>query len=59
MNQLHKAFWRDPVFLVAMGAALLYWGLLFVISTPVTHLAWPLSEPLRFLYPALLYPVIE
>jgi len=59
MIQPHKPFWCDPVFLVAMGAALLYWGLLWVFSSPTTHLAWPLNDPLRFLYPALLYPVVE
>jgi membrane protease YdiL (CAAX protease family) len=59
MSHLHRPFWRDPVFLVATGAALLYWGLMFVISTPETDLAWPLREPMRFIYPALLYPVIE
>ena len=59
MNQQHKAFWFDPVFLTAMGAALLFWGLLFAISSPAIDLAWPLREPLRFIYPALLYPIIE
>ncbi len=59
MSQPHKPFWRDPVFLVAAGAALFYWGLLWVFSSPATHLAWPLNDPLRFLYPALLYPVVE
>jgi len=59
MSHLHRTFWRDPVFLFATGAALLYWGLLFVISRPETDLAWPLREPWRFFYPALLYPVIE
>ena len=59
MNQLHKPFWCDPVFLVAMGAALLFWVLLFAISGPAIDPAWPLREPLRFIYPALLYPIIE
>jgi len=59
MNPPHRDFWRDPVFLAAVGAALLYWGLLFVISTPASDLAWPLREPMRFIYPALLYPIIE
>lgn len=59
MNPPHRAFWRDPVFLAALGVALLYWGLLYVISTPATDLAWPLREPMHFIYPALLYPIIE
>lgn len=59
MNPTHRTFWRDPVFLAAIMAALIYWGLMSVISTPATDLAWPLREPLRFLYPALLYPVAE
>ncbi len=59
MNPPHRTFWRDPVFLAAIGAALLYWGLLLATSTPATDLAWPLREPMRFIYPALLYPVVE
>ena len=59
MNQPYKAFWFDPLFLAAMGAALIFWGLLFAISSPAVDLAWPFREPLRFVYPALLYPVIE
>ena len=59
MNQQRKAFWFDPVFLAATGAALIFWGLLFVISSPEVNLAWPLREPLRFIYPAMLYPIIE
>ena len=59
MDHLHKKFWRDPVFLAATGAALLYWGLLFATFPHTIDLAWPLREPLRFIYPALLYPVVE
>ncbi|VAW72724.1 hypothetical protein MNBD_GAMMA15-1881 [hydrothermal vent metagenome] len=59
MNPPYRNFGRDPVFLAAIGAALLYWGVLFVVSKPEIDLAWPLREPLRFLYPALLYPIIE
>ncbi len=59
MNPAYRDFWRDPVFLAAIGAALVYWGLLFVITSPEADLAWPLREPIRFIYPALLYPIIE
>jgi len=38
---------------------LLYWGLLLATSTPAIDPGWPLREPMRFVYPALLYPVVE
>ena len=53
-------YWaRDPLFYLAIAAALLYWLGLFAYSSPRPDLGWPLRETLRFLYPALLYPIIE
>lgn len=52
-------FWSDPLFFAAIGAALLYWAALYLATAPSPDPAWPLREPLRFLYPALLYPVVE
>ncbi len=59
MHARSRTFWRDPVFLAAVAAAFLYWGLLAITSSTTTDPAWPLREPAQFLYPALLYPVIE
>ncbi|MDT8387260.1 MAG: JDVT-CTERM system glutamic-type intramembrane protease [Thiogranum sp.] len=50
---------RDPLFLVALAAALVYWLGLAAFNAPQPDLGWPLREPLRFLYPALLYPIVE
>lgn len=52
-------WWQDPLFFAAIAAAVMYWLGLFALEAPRPDLAWPLREPLRFLYPALLYPIIE
>jgi membrane protease YdiL (CAAX protease family) len=52
-------FWGDPLFVAAVAAALLYWLLLYLTAPVPPDPGWPLREPLRFLYPALLYPVVE
>jgi uncharacterized protein len=59
MSTTPARFWRDPLFFAAAGAALLYWLTLWTLRSPQPDLAWPLQTPLRFLYPALLYPVVE
>jgi len=59
MNTLQPRFWRDTLFYAAIGAALVYWLGLYVVTRPQTALDWPLDAPLLFLYPALLYPVAE
>jgi len=59
MNGQAPSYWKDPLFFAAIGAALLYWALLFITTQPQPDPGWPLREPLRFLYPALFYPVIE
>ncbi|MCO6412667.1 MAG: JDVT-CTERM system CAAX-type protease [Thiogranum sp.] len=52
-------FWHDPLFFAAIAAALLYWMGLSLTTPAGSDLAWPLRAPLAFLYPALLYPVVE
>jgi membrane protease YdiL (CAAX protease family) len=59
MNKTVTHYWRDPLFFAAMAAALLYWLSLYLLTRPEVDAAWPLREPLRFLYPALLYPIVE
>ncbi len=59
VNAAQARYWKDPLFFAALGAALLYWGVLYLLVRPAPDPAWPLREPLRFLYPALLYPVVE
>jgi membrane protease YdiL (CAAX protease family) len=52
-------FWGDPLFFAAAAAALVYWLVLWLITRATPDLGWPLRAPLAFLYPALLYPVVE
>jgi len=59
MNKIEARYWRDPLFFAAMAAALLYWLALYLITQPEVDAGWPLREPLLFLYPALLYPIVE
>lgn len=59
MNTAPARYWKDPLFMAAISAALLYWGILYLLTQPTPDPGWPLREPLRFIYPALLYPVIE
>lgn len=59
MNAPQPRYWRDPLFYAALVAALVYWSLLFMLVGPRPELTWPLREPVVFLYPALLYPVLE
>ncbi len=50
---------RDWTFHAALLAALLFWGLLYALTTPAIHWDWPLRAPWMFLWPALFYPVLE
>ncbi len=59
MGDKKSRYWQDPLFYVAIGVALLYWGVLYAVTQPEPDPAWPLRDPLRFVYPALLYPIIE
>jgi membrane protease YdiL (CAAX protease family) len=59
MIKFQARYWQDPLFFAAVAAALLYWLALYLITQPDVDAGWPLREPLRFLYPALLYPIVE
>ena len=59
MNTSEARYWRDPLFFAALAAALLYWLALYLITRPEVDAGWPFRQPLHFLYPALLYPVVE
>jgi membrane protease YdiL (CAAX protease family) len=59
MTALRPRFWRDTLFYAAAGAALVYWLILWRMTSVDPDPTWPLRAPLRFLYPALLYPVVE
>ena len=50
---------RDPLFFLALLAGPACWLVLYFILQPVVHWSWPLSEPWRYLLPALFYPVVE
>ena len=50
---------RDRQLGVAFGAAPFFWFLLFWYQSQMPNLSWPLLEPVRFLLPALVYPVLE
>ena len=45
--------------MLAIVAALAYWLVLYLTVQPLLQPGWPWREPLLFLYPALLYPVVE
>ena len=54
-----KKWWLDPHFLLALLAAGIYWFGLYVMTQPEPDWFWPLRTPLHFLFPALVYPVLE
>ena len=51
--------WRDSLFWTAVAAALPFWGALVLITEAQPHWGWPADAPLPFLFPALVYPVLE
>lgn len=59
MDAKKSRYWKDPLFFAAIGTAVIYWGALYAITQPTPDPGWPLRDPLRFIYPALLYPIIE
>ncbi|MEE9342064.1 MAG: JDVT-CTERM system glutamic-type intramembrane protease [Gammaproteobacteria bacterium] len=55
-----KQTWQpDTQFFIASLAAVIYWITLYQIVQPATNLAWPLSEPIAFLLPCFIYPIVE
>ena len=59
MIEQQPRFWRDRLYYATLAAALVYWLALYLIMQQAPDFGWPLREPARFLYPALLYPVVE
>lgn len=54
-----KNWWLDPHFLIAVLAAGVYWSGLYLVTRPDPDWFWPFHTPMAFLYPALIYPVVE
>ncbi len=59
MKQLLISLIKDKLYWLALGAASIFWLLLFYQTSYIPNLAWPLASPLRFLTLVLLYPVLE
>ena len=59
MHTTRPNFWRDALFYAALAGALLVWLCMYLLFQPTPDPGWPLREPLIFLYPALLYPIVE
>ncbi len=59
MHATRPNFWHDTLFYAALAGALLVWLGMYLLLQPEPVPGWPLREPIRFLYPALLYPVVE
>ncbi len=49
----------DRALVGALVAGPLFWVFLFLIGGSAPHLAWPLQAPVRFLLPALAFPLLE
>lgn len=50
---------RDWQFWAALVAAPIFWALLYGLGSAPVDAVWPLAQPVRFLLPALIYPVLE
>lgn len=59
MIEQQPRFWRDSLYYAAVLAAPLYWLTLYLATQRHPDFGWPLREPVRYLYPALVYPAIE
>jgi membrane protease YdiL (CAAX protease family) len=59
MQPRQPRYWQDTLFHASIAAGIAYWVALFLIVRPQPEFDWPLRAPLAFLYPALLYPVVE
>ena len=59
VNNQTTALHKDPAFHLAIAGALIFWLLLYLYFQPPTDLSWPLRDPLAYLYPVLLFPIIE
>lgn len=54
-----QPFWRDPLFYLALAAAMIFWFFLYLLTQPDVNLRWAFDQPSRFLFAVLLYPVAE
>lgn len=52
-------WWLDPHFLIAVLAAGIFWAGLYFMTVPDPDWFWPFQAPAAFLYPALIYPLVE
>lgn len=61
MSPTHAAgrAFRDPLFLVALAAGPVAWGILAIFLPVTTDLGWPATRPWFFLSVVLVYPVLE
>lgn len=59
MKHPAQRWWLDPLLWLALLAACVYWMLLYVVMRPGIDPGWPLDAPRAFIYPALVYPVLE
>jgi membrane protease YdiL (CAAX protease family) len=59
MKSTSRHWSLDPRFLFALLAACVFWVILVAVTGQHPQPAWPIDAPLVFLYPALVYPVIE
>lgn len=55
----NKRWWLEARFVLALLAACIYWLGLYVMTQPEPDWFWPLRTPMIFLFPALIYPVLE
>jgi membrane protease YdiL (CAAX protease family) len=53
------SWWQDTHLLLAFLLACGYWIILAWLQSPETQWLWPLSKPLEFLLPVLIYPILE
>jgi membrane protease YdiL (CAAX protease family) len=54
-----RKFWQDRLFLLALLAGPLSWGILYLFLQPEPQWGWPLVAPLAYLLPVVVYPVLE
>mgnify|MGYP001820986360 CR=1 FL=1 len=54
-----RRLWQDPLFWLALAAGPLCWLVIYLLFRAQPQWGWPLTAPLQFLLPALIYPVLE
>jgi membrane protease YdiL (CAAX protease family) len=51
--------WRDPLLWLAISLGPMAWSVLLFVLVPSGDWDWPLSRPMVFLLPVVVYPVLE